>query len=66
MNNEEFILRVQKARSRVAAMDAMDGAKDRELKTILAAIVWGIKNPQTEAAFEAVVMLEDLTNTKVA
>lgn len=49
-----------KAIANVAALDAVDGFKDRELSTIYFALEAGLKKPETNAQFDALVMLEDL------
>lgn len=51
--------RMGKARRRVASMDAVDGHKDRTLHCIRAALEAGLRRPETEAAYDALAMLED-------
>jgi hypothetical protein len=60
MNQEEFNLRLAKAKKDVAKMDQIDGYKERSIGTIHAALECGLKNPDTNAAFDALVMLQDL------
>ena len=57
--SRQFNDRLNKARKAVAALDGIDGCKDRELKTILMALVCGLNHPETNAQFEALVMLDD-------
>lgn len=47
------------AKKRVAAMDETDRGRDRYLKTIVAALRTGLRYPDTGAAYDALVMLED-------
>lgn len=64
MTDKEFENRIDKARLRVVEMDLMDGAADRGLRTILAAMEAGIKNPDSGAQFDAVAMLRDIAKNQ--
>jgi len=64
MNQEEFNSRLAKARKNVDELDQVGGWKDREIFTIHAALEAGLKNPDTNAAFDALVMLQDLREMK--
>ena len=55
-----FDIEVKAAQERVAAMDAMDGVKDRQLLTIFLALKAGLQNPGTGAQFDAFVMMGDI------
>lgn len=55
----QFKKKLAKARRSVAAYDKKNGIKDRWLRTIQAALETGLKNPETNAHFEALVMLKD-------
>ena len=52
--------RLRKARKSVDALDSVDGRKNREIGTIAAALEAGLRHPETNAQFEALVMLQDL------
>lgn len=56
----EFDKLVAKAEADVKRLDAIDGSKDRELKTILFALEAGLKRPETNAHYDAYVMLKEL------
>jgi hypothetical protein len=60
MDKSLFAQKVAEARARVESMDEHDGFKDRLPGTILAAVYCGINMPESEAIFDAYVMLEDL------
>lgn len=47
-------------------MDEIDGIKSRDLGTIIAALECGLKNPESNAHFEALVMLCDLYRTSIS
>jgi hypothetical protein len=51
----------QRAIRNVASLDDADGYKDRQLRTILFALEAGLRNPETNAQFDALVMLEDIS-----
>jgi hypothetical protein len=59
MTNEEFDKCKAKAVKNVAALDKSDKFKDRYIGTIAAALEAGLRHPETNAAFDALVMLED-------
>jgi hypothetical protein len=59
MTEDEFKSHVTKATSEVHAMDSIDGFQDRELRTILVALEAGLRNPETNAAWDAYVMLAE-------
>jgi hypothetical protein len=44
----------------VAALDRLDGYKDRELRMIAIALECGLKYPKSNCQYEALIMLEDL------
>lgn len=48
------------AAKRVAAMDKSDGHEDRSIGTIIAAIKSGLLETNNDAAYDALVMLEDI------
>ena len=52
------------AEAHVARLDALDGWKDRDIKTIWSALSCGLKNPSTNAHYEALVMLEEIAKSK--
>lgn len=56
----EMVAEISKARERVKQMDEIDGFPDRHIKTILFALIAGLKRPETGAQFDALVMLEDI------
>lgn len=60
MTQGEFASKVKKARAFVDSLDKIDGFKDRELGTILAALEGGLKRPEDNSHFDAYVMLDDL------
>ena len=55
-----FESEMAKARTRVAEMDEVDGSKDRKTLTIMLALEAGLKNPESGAQYDALVMLNDL------
>jgi hypothetical protein len=59
MKNAEFDEGVDNALKRVAAMDKVDGFKDREVLTILGAIEAGIRSGDKTCLFDAYAMLMD-------
>lgn len=54
---------LKKAEKRVRLFDSMEGYSDRRLVTIRFALEAGLRNPSTGAAFDALVMLRDITTT---
>jgi len=56
----EFERRRGLARQHVTKMDQTDGFRDRDMKTILFALQCGLNRPETNAQFDALVMLEDV------
>jgi hypothetical protein len=62
MTQEEFAKKVTEAEAHVRALDAVDGHKDRDLRTILYALQAGIINPSSGAEFDAYVMLKELVD----
>lgn len=64
-NRKLFNKRVEKARKDVAAMDKHDGYEERELRTIFLALHCGLQEKNLSAAFDALVMLEDVTGMKI-
>ena len=59
MTEKEFDALKKKAIKNVADLDGVDGFKDRYIGTIAAALEAGLRHPETNAAFDALVMLED-------
>lgn len=55
-----FEERLAEAERTVAALDDVDGVKDRRLRTIVEALECGLRNPGSNAAFDALVMLRDV------
>jgi hypothetical protein len=53
----------QRAIRNLASLDDADGYKDRQLRTILFALEAGLRNPESNAQFDALVMLEDLVSS---
>lgn len=60
MDTNEFESRRSAAKIRVAKMDEIDGWKNRHIEVIASALEAGIRNPGTDAHFDAMVMLEDV------
>ena len=60
----EFDANLDEARKTVAAMDKIDGFKPRDPKTIWSALEAGLRRPETNCAFEALVMLEDVVKER--
>lgn len=60
MTTDVFDKLLRKAEKNVAALDRVDGHKDRSIGTIIAALECGLKSPDTNAQFDALVMLIDL------
>ena len=58
----EFEKKKSEARKRVDGMDAVAKIKDRDPLTIMSALECGLKNPITDASYDALVMLEDVVN----
>lgn len=58
--NTDFESRLRQARENVAALDAHDGFKDRDIVTIWSALECGLRTPDTNAHFDALVMIEDI------
>jgi len=48
----------------VSKFDKIEGAKDRSLGTILSALEAGLRSPETNCHFEALVMLNDAIRTE--
>jgi len=57
--NADFDRCLAAARKRVAAFDKADGFADRSPGTIMAALEAGLRRPETCAAYDALVMLQD-------
>lgn len=55
--------KIAKAENNVKSLDQYDGFKDRYLGTILAALEAGLNRPETNAHYDALVMLRDLVET---
>jgi hypothetical protein len=60
MDSEEFQMRLDKATVAVKELDEIDGYEHREIGTIWQALHCGLRYPDTNAAFDALVMLDDL------
>ncbi len=60
MEHQEFQMLLKEAMKRVASLDKADGFRDREPATIRAALQCGILRPETNAQFDALVMLMDV------
>jgi len=56
----DFNAKMEKARENVRLLDEVEGFKDRELTTIASSIRAGLRHPETNAGFDALVMIEDL------
>ena len=54
-----------KAVKNVADLDAVDGHKDRRLLTICAALEAGLRNPLTNAQYDALVMLREVAEHEI-
>lgn len=65
MHDNEIERQLMIARKRVEEMDKVDGCKDRHPATVMFAIYAGLKNPSSGGIFDALVMLEDITNRKI-
>lgn len=59
MSEHAFQEKLEKAKKNVSDMDAIDGG-DRSVGTIIAALQAGIRNPDSNAQFDALVMLMDI------
>lgn len=55
-----FMDSMTRARDRVKSLDSIDGTEDRSIQTIAIALEAGLKNPETEAQYDALWMLKDL------
>lgn len=55
-----FMDSMKRARDRVKSLDSIDGTEDRSIQTIAIALEAGLKNPETEAQYDALWMLKDL------
>ena len=64
MTDDRFDKCKAKARKNVDDMDAVDGFQDRNSGTVLAALECGLKNPDTNAQFDALVMIEDILSNE--
>lgn len=53
----EFESNLKKAEENVAALDAVDRWQNRRISTIYAALECGLRRPETNAQYEALVML---------
>jgi len=62
LGEPNFQNEVERAIYRVKHMDAIDGAKDRKLSTILAALEAGLRKPRTGGQYDAYVMLQEVVN----
>lgn len=60
MDDNEFLSRFRLAVENVRALDEADGFEDRSLRTIATALEAGLRNPGTNAQFDAFAMLVDL------
>ena len=60
MTNRQFEACKAWARKNIAELDGVDGWKNREIGTIYAALEAGLRRPESNSAFDALVMLEDL------
>ncbi len=49
----------------ISVGDVIDGFKNRELETILAALECGLKRPETLAQFDAYVMLKEVCDERL-
>ncbi len=56
----DFDMRMAEAEKFVAALDREDGYADRSLAMICSALEDGLRNPEHNSHFEALVMLRDL------
>jgi hypothetical protein len=66
MDDNEFQRRLHEAVENVAAMDAIDGWPNHTLLEIIAALKAGIRNPESNAQFDALVMLVNLRLQELA
>ena len=55
-----------KARRNVQRLDACDGFADRNIGTVLDALDCGLRFPETNAQFDALIMLEDIVKKEYA
>lgn len=55
-----FMDSMKRARDRVKSLDSINGTEDRSIQTIAIALEAGLKNPETEAQYDALWMLKDL------
>ena len=62
--NARFLAKVEKARGIVHSLDAIDDHQDRKWSTIISALEAGLRNPKSDAAFEAYVMLLEKLSTE--
>ena len=60
MEEKEFREKLIKALEHVNYMDKTDGYEERGIKTILSALKCGIIKPESNAQFDAYVMLQSL------
>lgn len=63
--SSDFTERVTRARKFVAHCDSVDGFRDRDLKTIFLALLAGVRDPDSNAHFDALVMLEDVSGMQI-
>jgi hypothetical protein len=62
----DFEKQVDEAAKRVAEFDKIDGYKARDIGTIYSALCCGLLKPETGAAYDALIMLQDLARTESA
>lgn len=60
MTEQKFQERYDKAKKHVASMDRIERYKDRAIGTIIEALKAGLKYPESNAQFDALVMLIDV------
>lgn len=60
MEKSVFEKKFKEAALRVAAMDDVDGKVQRDPTTIYMSLRAGLMNPESDAAFDALVMLADV------
>lgn len=62
----EFEENMDAAKVRVMEMDRLDGFRDRSIQTALFALEAGLRNPESGAQFDALVMLSDIVKEQRA
>jgi len=60
MKEFKFESRLEKARERVSSFGRFEKGTGRALRAIQAALIAGLRHPETGAAFDALVMLDEL------